>query len=97
LQNGHRGYAVPVRRDRDGEPLVLCYVDLLAGTGPAEYWAIWCGTCREVVSPPLRGSVGLTDLDGAPDWQADVVLRDEHRMSNAHAVSMAQPLAPCAP
>lgn len=82
------GYAVPVRRDRDGDPLVLCYWDSQAGTGPAEYWAIWCSTCAEVVSPPLEGSLGLADLDGAPESQADIVLRDEQRMSDAHAAAM---------
>lgn len=90
MSANHRGYAVPVRRDRDGSPIVLCYWDSQAGTGPAEYWAIWCSTCAEVVSPPLEGSLGLVDLDGAPESQANIVLRDEERMSVAHAIAMGQ-------
>jgi len=87
----HGGWLVPVRRDRDGTWLVLCYLDSQIGTR-ADGFALYCPRCRDAVTPVLVGTEGLQDIDGLPDDLCDALLRAEWRLAQAHSAAMtAQP------
>ena len=86
----HGGHLVPVRRDPiTGERSVLCFLDQAMWAFAPDGWAMWCPTCRSLVSEVLPGTDLIPDLDGAPASVSDPYFQAESRISEEHAAEMA--------